>query len=104
MTLFKEAAVRAPRNGEILYHLGLAGQKLGQIDVARAAYERAARLPGSFPGKDQIAQRLAELPAPRLERLRRRRAIGSRSSRLFQRGSIGAASRSTWRAGQPGLP
>lgn len=62
--LFKEAAGRAPRNGEILYHLGLTSQQLGQSEMARVAFERASRVPGNFPGKDQIAQRLAELPAP----------------------------------------
>ncbi|MBL9210161.1 MAG: tetratricopeptide repeat protein [Opitutaceae bacterium] len=62
--LFREGAVRAPRNGEILFHLGLASQQLGQNEIARAAFERASRLPGDFPGKDQIARRLADLPTP----------------------------------------
>jgi tetratricopeptide (TPR) repeat protein len=61
--LFQESVTKAPANGEFQYHLGLANQQLGRHEVARAAFERAARSRGSFPGKDQIAKRLAELPA-----------------------------------------
>lgn len=63
LELFKEATGKAPRNPEILYHLGLAGQQLGQIDLARASWERAQKLPGDFPGKAEIARRMSELPA-----------------------------------------
>lgn len=68
LELFKEASGKAPRNPEILYHVGLASQQLGQHDVARAAFERAQKAGGDFPGKADIARRLAELPgaaAPR---------------------------------------
>lgn len=64
VSLFRESVNKAPANGEFQYHLGLASQQLGQTDVARAAFERAARSGGTFTGKDQIAKRLAELPAP----------------------------------------
>jgi len=64
LALFRESTTKAPANGEFQYHLGLAAQKLGQSEVARAAFERAARSSGSFSGKDKIAEQLAELPAP----------------------------------------
>ena len=64
LELFKEASGKSPRNAEILYHLGLASRELGQNDLARAAFERAQKLPGEFPGKADLSRRLAELPAP----------------------------------------
>jgi tetratricopeptide (TPR) repeat protein len=63
LELFKESAAKLPKNGEVQYHLGLASQKMGQTEMARAAYQRASQASGEFPGKREIPQRLAELPA-----------------------------------------
>lgn len=68
LELFTEASGKAPRNPEFLYHLGLANQQLGQNDIARAAYERAQKSVGDFPGKADIAWRLAELPVAAVPR------------------------------------
>jgi tetratricopeptide (TPR) repeat protein len=66
LELFKESAVKAPKHGEILYHLGLANEALGHNEAAQTAFRAAAEAPGDFQGKNQIAEKLAALPsAPR---------------------------------------
>jgi tetratricopeptide (TPR) repeat protein len=61
LELFKESAAKFPKVGEIQYHLGLANQALGHTEAARAAFQAAAQAPEKFPGKEDVAQKLAEL-------------------------------------------
>lgn len=70
LELLQESAFKMPDNPEVQYHFGMASQMMGKNDAARAAYQRAAGAPGSFPGKEEITARLAQLegaaapPAP----------------------------------------
>lgn len=59
LELLKESAAKMPNNAEIQYHLGTVHQALNQPDEARAAYEKAAKIGTDFPGKDDLARRLA---------------------------------------------
>jgi tetratricopeptide (TPR) repeat protein len=61
VTLLQESAAKLTDNPEIQFHFGMASYMMGQTDVARAAFQKAASAPGDFPGKDQIPGRLAVL-------------------------------------------
>ncbi|MDQ3118654.1 MAG: tetratricopeptide repeat protein [Verrucomicrobiota bacterium] len=59
--LLQESAAKLPNLPEIQYHLGMASYMMGQTDVARAAFRKAAESPKDFPGKDEVQRRLALL-------------------------------------------
>lgn len=61
LTLLAESAGKLPNNAEIQYHLGMASYMMGQTDAARTALAKAAQAPVDFPGKADIARRLALL-------------------------------------------
>lgn len=64
MALFRESAPKLLDSPEVQFHYGMASYMMGQIDVARAALERAVNSPDDFAGKDEARRRLAML-APR---------------------------------------
>ncbi len=61
VTLLQESAGKLSDNAEVQFHLGMASYMMGQADVARSAFQKAASAPASFPGKEQIRGRLALL-------------------------------------------
>lgn len=62
--VLKESATRAPNEPVVQYHLGMASQAAGQIEAARAAFDRAVKAAADFPGKSDAVRRLAELGGP----------------------------------------
>jgi tetratricopeptide (TPR) repeat protein len=58
VTLLQESAAKAPENGEIQFHLGMADYMMGRSDEARAALQKAVSIPGNFAGKDEAKSRL----------------------------------------------
>ena len=61
LQLSQEAAAKLPSEPEVQFHLAMASYMMGQTDVARAAFQRAAESPTDFPGKSEIPNRLAAL-------------------------------------------
>ena len=60
-SLLQEAADKAPDSGELSYHVGMANYMMGLVAPARIALRRAAAAGDDFPGKKEIAGRLALL-------------------------------------------
>ena len=63
LELLKESAARLPGNPEVQFHLARANQMLGNVDQARAAYQKAATATRDFEGKTEIKNYLAQLDA-----------------------------------------
>jgi predicted Zn-dependent protease len=63
IALIRESAQKLPNNAEIQYHLGVAYQMAGEFELARKALNEAAKSKVDFPGKSEIAKRLADLAA-----------------------------------------
>lgn len=61
LRLAQEAAAKLPGEPEVQYHLAMASYMMGQVDAARAAFQRASDSPVDFPGKSEIPGRLAAL-------------------------------------------
>lgn len=61
VALLQEAVSKTPQNPEIQFHLGMTAYMMGQVDVARSAFEKAAHATTDFPGKDEAKRRLALL-------------------------------------------
>ena len=59
--LLEESAGKLAGQAEVQYHLGMTHYMLGDEAAARASLQRAAKLPGDFPGKQEISRRLAIL-------------------------------------------
>src|SRR6476659_1777832 len=59
--LLAQSAAKAPENGEIQFHLGMANYMMGRSEDARAALEKAVASPRDFPGKDEAKSRLSLL-------------------------------------------
>ena len=59
--LLAQSAAKAPENGEIQFHLGMANYMMGRSEDARAALEKAVASPRDFPGKDEAKSRLSSL-------------------------------------------
>jgi len=59
--LLVQSAAKAPENGEIQFHLGMANYMMGRPEEARAALEKAVASPRDFPGKDEAKSRLSLL-------------------------------------------
>ena len=49
LTLLQESASKLPENPEVQFHIGMTNYMMGQVDAARAAFERAAHATGDFP-------------------------------------------------------
>src|SRR5437764_13317258 len=56
--LLAQSAAKAPDNGEIQFHLGMANYMMGRSEDARAALEKAVASPRDFAGKDEAKGRL----------------------------------------------
>jgi tetratricopeptide (TPR) repeat protein len=56
--LLAQSAAKAPENGEIQFHLGMANYMMGRSEEARAALEKAVASPRDFAGKDEAKSRL----------------------------------------------
>src|SRR5438874_1908596 len=56
--LLAQSAAKAPDNGEIQFHLGMANYMMGRSEDARAALEKAVASPRDFAGKDEAKSRL----------------------------------------------
>jgi tetratricopeptide (TPR) repeat protein len=61
LSLLQDSAEKAPDNPEIQFHLGMTAYMMGQTDVARAAFKKAANAVKDFPSKDESKRRLAML-------------------------------------------
>ena len=61
LTLLQESASKLPENPEVQFHLGMTNYMMGEVDAARAAFERAAHATSDFPSKSEAQQRLAQL-------------------------------------------
>ena len=61
MSTLQQSAAKLADSPTVLYHLGMAAQKMGDKDTARAALAKAAASPTEFPGKDEARRALAEL-------------------------------------------
>src|SRR5437764_14344065 len=59
--LLAQSAAKAPDNGEIQFHLGMANYMMGRLDESRAALQKAVAVSDDFPGKDEAKSRLALL-------------------------------------------
>jgi Flp pilus assembly protein TadD len=61
LPVLKQAAQKAPESRVILYHLGMAQLKSGQMDQARATLESALAGGATFTGSEEARSKLAEL-------------------------------------------
>jgi tetratricopeptide (TPR) repeat protein len=61
LTVLQESAGKAADNPEIQFHLGMTAYIMGQTDLARVAFRKAASAIKDFPGKDESKRRLALL-------------------------------------------
>jgi tetratricopeptide (TPR) repeat protein len=61
LTILQESAEKAADNPEIQFHLGMTAYMMGQTDVAKAAFRKAAASDKDFRGKDESKRRLASL-------------------------------------------
>jgi tetratricopeptide (TPR) repeat protein len=59
--LLAQSAAKAPENGEIQYHFGMANYMMGRSEEARAALEKAVASPRDFAGKDEAKSHLSLL-------------------------------------------
>ena len=62
--MFKEAAQKMQDSAEVLYHLGMAQEKMGRSTEARVSLARSLELSTSFAGADEARATLASLGAP----------------------------------------
>jgi tetratricopeptide (TPR) repeat protein len=61
LPILQESAEKLPDSPEIQFHLGMTAYVMGQADLARAAFKKAASATKDFPGKDESKRRLALL-------------------------------------------
>lgn len=61
LALLQESASKLPDEPEIQFHLGMASYMMGQTETAATALRNAAKSSKNFPGKEEIARRLALL-------------------------------------------
>jgi tetratricopeptide (TPR) repeat protein len=61
LPILQESAQKAGDNPEIQFHLGMTAYMMGQTDLARAAFKKAASATKDFPGKDESKRRLTLL-------------------------------------------
>ncbi len=58
---FRSSLAKAAENPTVIFHLGLAYHKKGELEKARAELARALELNNSFDGADQARALLAEM-------------------------------------------
>jgi len=61
LPILQESAQKAADSPVIQFHLGMTAYMMGQTDLARAAFKKAASAAKDFPGKDETNRRLALL-------------------------------------------
>jgi tetratricopeptide (TPR) repeat protein len=61
LPILQESAQKAADHPEIQFHLGMTAYMMGQTDLAKAAFKKAASATEDFPGKDESKRRLALL-------------------------------------------
>jgi tetratricopeptide (TPR) repeat protein len=61
LPILQESAQKADDNPVIQFHLGMTAYMMGQADLARAAFKKAASAPKDFPDKDESKRRLVLL-------------------------------------------
>jgi tetratricopeptide (TPR) repeat protein len=61
LTILQDSAEKLPDNPEIQFHLGMTAYAMGQTDIAKIAFKKAAAAPKDFPGKDESKRRLSLL-------------------------------------------
>jgi tetratricopeptide (TPR) repeat protein len=61
LTILQESAGKAADNPEVQFHLGMTAYMMGQTDLARAAFKKAASATKDFPDKDESKRRLVLL-------------------------------------------
>ena len=52
---------KTPRSPEVQFHLGMTAYMMGQTDLAKVAFQKAASAAKDFPGKEESKRRLALL-------------------------------------------
>jgi tetratricopeptide (TPR) repeat protein len=61
LPILQESAQKAGDNPEVQFHLGMTAYMMGQTDLARVAFRKAASATKDFPGKDESKRRLTLL-------------------------------------------
>jgi tetratricopeptide (TPR) repeat protein len=61
LPILQESAQKAPDHPEIQFHLGMTAYMMGQTDLAKAAFKKAASATQDFAGEDESKRRLALL-------------------------------------------
>lgn len=61
LELLKESAAKLPGNAEVQFHYGVDCQAIGDTQAALIALRRAAASRASFPAREELMRRLAEL-------------------------------------------
>jgi tetratricopeptide (TPR) repeat protein len=61
LAILQESAQKAADKPEIQFHLGMTAYMMGQTDLARAAFKKAASATQDFPDKDESKRRLTLL-------------------------------------------
>ena len=61
LAILQESAEKLPRSPEVQFHLGMTAYMMGQTDLAKVAFQKAASAAKDFPGKEESKRRLAVL-------------------------------------------
>jgi tetratricopeptide (TPR) repeat protein len=61
LPILQESAAKLPDSPEVQFHLGMTAYMMGQADLAKVAFQKAASTAKDFPGKEESKRRLALL-------------------------------------------
>jgi tetratricopeptide (TPR) repeat protein len=61
LPILQESAAKLPDSPEVQFHLGMTAYMMGQTDVAKVAFQKAANAAKDFPGKEESKRHLALL-------------------------------------------
>ena len=61
LPILQESAAKLADSPEVQFHLGMTAYMMGQADLARVAFQKAANAAKDFPGKEESKRRLALL-------------------------------------------
>src|SRR5882757_8270825 len=61
LVILQESAAKLPDSSEIQFHLGMTAYMMGQADLAKVAFQKAASAAKDFPGREESKRRLALL-------------------------------------------
>ncbi len=61
LAILQESAAKLPDSPEIQFHLGMTAYMMGQADLAKVAFQKAASAAKDFPGREESKRRLALL-------------------------------------------